>query len=186
MLSSSVATVGETTGTRLKQDRLPCLFNLYKSKCCTIPPSSLAQALVLVAALVSPSWACSAACGAPPTRTARRRGRSAQGACQRASCSQETHLYVGVLLLLGLHAAHEEAGVHLAAGEVEQLHVLHSSQWSQSQWNWADGGSTWAHFIKSAFAMKPSSLEIFLICVLVSSSCGIINQCEDVWSVDSR
>ena len=125
VLSSSVATVGETTGTRLKQDRLPCLFNLYKSKCCTIPPSSLAQARVLVVALVSPSWACSAACGAPPTRTARRRGRSAQGACQRAS-SQEPHLYVGVLLLLGLHAAHEEAGVHLAAGEVEQLHVLHS------------------------------------------------------------
>ena len=34
--------------------------------------------------------------------------------------------------------------------------------------------------------MKPSSLEIFLICVLVSSSCGIINQCsvrcEDVWT----
>ena len=127
VLSSSVATVGETTGTRLKQDRLPCLFNLYKSKCCTIPPSSLAQARVLVAALVSPSWACSAACGAPPTRTARRRGRSAQGAYQRAS-SQEPHLDVGVLLLLGLHAAHEEAGVHLAAGEVEQLHVLHSSQ----------------------------------------------------------
>ena len=125
VLSSSVATVGETTGTRLKQGRLPCLFN-YKSKCCTIPPSSLAQARVLVAALVSPSWACSAACGAPPTRTARRRGRSAQGACQRASCSQEPHLDVGVLLLLGLHAAHEEAGVHLAPGEVEQLHVLHS------------------------------------------------------------